>query len=474
MGRSSIIACAAVAVAVLAWPAKGAEQAGVAAGVVGNVTVTGEPRQKPVDARSGMEMLRFDRVVTRPEARMQILLLNKTTFSVGPKSEVVIDEFVYDPDKGVVDMAAEFVKGVFRYVAGSADKVQSREVEIETAAGVIGVRGTSVFLHRDGEDGGIFAGLLGPGSGNNAKMRRGGFVVRNDQGRTRVLRSGFGVRLEPGEPPGEPVRIPQRLMARVQGGLQGTPASPPAPGVERAAAPAGLRDAEVVAGQSRAVARTAAMKAKERGQADSALDQVRSEGAVEINRQTEVVEMDGGDMRGITNVFGNLDVGLDNTTFAALSWTDAENLNLHVTGPQTNSEERFHVFGEQQRGALTEAPFAQIVQAEQGAEGVDAAAITQLVQGGPYRISAFNAGNPALEGTALANQSGAMMTLLRAGALSRGPGGTVEVNQDLLRVLTPPEDGVGNTWVGAEFNGGDGTIEVINEMTSFSSESAVQ
>src|SRR6056297_3413343 len=76
-------------------------QAGVAGGVVSPVEVSGPPRAAPLAVESGMEMFLDDRIRTGEEARMQLLLLDETVFTVGPNSDFVIDRYVYDPDQGL-------------------------------------------------------------------------------------------------------------------------------------------------------------------------------------------------------------------------------------------------------------------------------------------------------------------------------------------------------------------------------------
>jgi len=41
------------------------------------------------------------RIVTGSDGHMQLLLLDETVFTIGPNSDIVVDEFVYDPDTSV-------------------------------------------------------------------------------------------------------------------------------------------------------------------------------------------------------------------------------------------------------------------------------------------------------------------------------------------------------------------------------------
>jgi hypothetical protein len=63
---------------------------------------------------------------------------DSSNLSVGPSSNVRLDKFVYDPNKGSGTVAIEASKGAFRFVTGSQNK---GEVKVKTPYGTLGVRG---------------------------------------------------------------------------------------------------------------------------------------------------------------------------------------------------------------------------------------------------------------------------------------------------------------------------------------------
>ena len=63
---------------------------------------------------------------------------DSSNLSVGPSSNVRLDKFVYDPNKGTGSVAIEASKGAFRFVTGSQNK---GEVKVKTPYGTLGVRG---------------------------------------------------------------------------------------------------------------------------------------------------------------------------------------------------------------------------------------------------------------------------------------------------------------------------------------------
>jgi hypothetical protein len=71
---------------------------------------------------------------------VQVLLVDGSTFTVGPGSDLVIDRFVYDPNKKTGQVVASFSKGVMRFVGGKISK-NDEGVTIKTQAGALAIRG---------------------------------------------------------------------------------------------------------------------------------------------------------------------------------------------------------------------------------------------------------------------------------------------------------------------------------------------
>src|SRR5262249_55901054 len=86
---------------------------------------------------------------TNDVSSSQLLFLDETTLTVGPNSNVTLDEFVYDPRPGASKVTMTIGKGVTRFVTGV---LQSNSYEIRTPTATIGVRGT-ILLIFVGDDG---------------------------------------------------------------------------------------------------------------------------------------------------------------------------------------------------------------------------------------------------------------------------------------------------------------------------------
>ena len=63
---------------------------------------------------------------------------DNTNLSVGPKSSVRLDKFIYDPNKSSGSVAVEATRGSFRFVTGSQSK---GSYQVKTPYGTLGIRG---------------------------------------------------------------------------------------------------------------------------------------------------------------------------------------------------------------------------------------------------------------------------------------------------------------------------------------------
>lgn len=63
---------------------------------------------------------------------------DQSNLTVGPSSNVRLDEFVYDPSKGGGSIAIEATRGAFRFSTGAQNR---GEVKIKTPSGTLGIRG---------------------------------------------------------------------------------------------------------------------------------------------------------------------------------------------------------------------------------------------------------------------------------------------------------------------------------------------
>jgi hypothetical protein len=166
----------------LAFPALAQPQnVGVAAAVKEQVTGSLGAQQRQLSRGDGV--FQNEVIGTTPTSSSQLLFLDETTLTVGPNSNVTLDEFVYDPRPGASKVTLTIGKGVTRFVTGV---LQTNSYQIKTPTATIGVRGTILLIFVD--DAGITSVAVEDGSA---------FItpILNPQS-TRVIAKGDEARVE--------------------------------------------------------------------------------------------------------------------------------------------------------------------------------------------------------------------------------------------------------------------------------------
>jgi hypothetical protein len=114
-----------------------APKVGVASAVKNDVRGTLGGSSRALTA--GSDVFTKERIRTGAESTAQILLLDKTSLTVGPRSEMTLDNFVYNPSRSTGQVVMSAIRGAFRFVSGSQ---APQSYTIRTPVGTMGVRGT--------------------------------------------------------------------------------------------------------------------------------------------------------------------------------------------------------------------------------------------------------------------------------------------------------------------------------------------
>ena len=127
-----------LAMAMLSSHAK-ADKVGIAAAVEPDAfsSLGGAPQTQ---LSIGKSIFYNEHINTTSSGLVQVLLVDGSTFTVGPGSNLVIDKFVYDPKKKSGEVVATFSKGVMRFVGGRLSK-NDGGVTVKTPAGSLAIRG---------------------------------------------------------------------------------------------------------------------------------------------------------------------------------------------------------------------------------------------------------------------------------------------------------------------------------------------
>jgi hypothetical protein len=144
-GLTSITIASLLASSGLATPVAAQQrvEVGNAASVVGNVTLDNDQLRRPIEVERRQRIAWGDLIETERNSQLQILLLDRSSFGIGQRSRVRIDEYVYDPNEGR-SLFASIIKGALRFFSGADEGENS--AEISSPAGRIGIRGTAIDM----------------------------------------------------------------------------------------------------------------------------------------------------------------------------------------------------------------------------------------------------------------------------------------------------------------------------------------
>lgn len=142
--RFALLAAAAVA-ATAALPAA-AQTVGVNAAVVNDVRMKTEANPAVHRAAVKERVSLGNDIATGPASRLQVLLLDRTNFTIGANARLKVDRFVYDPARSASAVGLSVTKGAFRFMSGKPLHANPGQSQINTPVASIGIRGTIVEL----------------------------------------------------------------------------------------------------------------------------------------------------------------------------------------------------------------------------------------------------------------------------------------------------------------------------------------
>jgi hypothetical protein len=188
-----------------------------------NVEATGTPPGAGSRTLTiGTNIIYKERVQTSAQGSTQILFPDTSTLNVGRNSNIVIDEYVYDPKVGTGNMVATVSKGVVRFVGGQISHTAG--VTVNTPVATLGIRGgvaTVVYPIPPG-----FAGAdpkLAQAKGEIVIGHVGTITIKNGAGQA-IVRPGYMTWVSgPNDPIPEPFPVPDFLLQKIMASLTSAP-----------------------------------------------------------------------------------------------------------------------------------------------------------------------------------------------------------------------------------------------------------
>jgi hypothetical protein len=136
-----------------------ADKVGVAAAVNPDAfsSLNGSPKTQ---LNIGKSIFYDEHINTTGSGLVQVLLIDGSTFTVGPGSDLTIDKFVYDPNKKTGEIVATFSKGAMRFIGGKLSKNEGG-VTVNTPQGALAIRGGMFMGQITGPKSAIYSFLYG-------------------------------------------------------------------------------------------------------------------------------------------------------------------------------------------------------------------------------------------------------------------------------------------------------------------------
>ena len=231
-------AIAVPALMAIAQPATAQDvEVGIAGAIAGDVRVSTQDKPKEAKVARKQRFFWGDVVRTRKKSQLHILLLDRSTFTIGSSTRMVIDRYVYNPEEGRSFFARIF-EGAFRFMSGRNDANSGGT--IETPTGTIGIRGTAldgiigeeameIAQEEDAipedtdhdEDTATLIVLRGPGEATEGGLTVGEIDVTAAGETVQLNQPGFAAYIpREGAPPIGPFRLSYGGLGRIQDQLQ--------------------------------------------------------------------------------------------------------------------------------------------------------------------------------------------------------------------------------------------------------------
>ena len=146
--------------------------------------------QKDEILENGSKVYYGDTIVVSEKSNAQVLFLDQTVITIGEKSELKIDEFVYDPETNDGKFVSNIKSGTIKIITGEISKKDPDNLEIKIPTGTIGARGTEFVVLTESNNESTVV-LLGPGPNNSLGMIPGNLEVSDGFNSIDITQPGF-------------------------------------------------------------------------------------------------------------------------------------------------------------------------------------------------------------------------------------------------------------------------------------------
>ena len=143
---SKLIILATIQIFVFSNPIKGQELAasiGEIAELSGSAALSRS--QEDITASLGLPIQQYDEAITA-NGRLSLEFLDSSKVFLTEHSELLIDEYIFDPDPSKAKMALTFALGTTRFVTGNLQKIDKQRISIKTPTADVFINGTEFSI----------------------------------------------------------------------------------------------------------------------------------------------------------------------------------------------------------------------------------------------------------------------------------------------------------------------------------------
>lgn len=102
-----------------------------------------------VSVRKNMHFRPGDTIKTGKDSSVGLIFKDDTVVALGSNSELVVEDFIFNPAEEDLSFVTRLIKGSFSFVTGQIGKLAPKKVKVQTPNATLGVRGTKFLVKVD-------------------------------------------------------------------------------------------------------------------------------------------------------------------------------------------------------------------------------------------------------------------------------------------------------------------------------------
>lgn len=100
----------------------------------------------PLALKSGDRIFEGDILTTGKEGSLGLVMRDNSTLSLGPNTRLIIERFMFAPEKGELASVIRLTRGSLAGVSGEITKLKPESAKVITPSFIVGIRGTHFLI----------------------------------------------------------------------------------------------------------------------------------------------------------------------------------------------------------------------------------------------------------------------------------------------------------------------------------------